>query len=71
MARGKKVIWTNEMNQDLINKYQSGITVENLEKIFHTRTVSKILKENGVTIKVGGSRPNSGPKRKYSSTYGL
>lgn len=66
MPKGKKVIWTNEMIQDLIEKYESGITVENLEKIFHTRKVSKILKDNGVIIKKGGSRPNSGPKRKYT-----
>ena len=66
MPKGKKVIWTNELIQDLIEKYKSGITVENLEKIFHTRKVSKILKDNGVEIKKGGARPNSGPKRKYS-----
>lgn len=59
----KKIIFTQEQLNELLSKYNSGISLRQLEKEFKCsrKTLSNILKENNVTIK-----DNTINSRKYN-----
>lgn len=59
----KKIVFTQEQLNELLSKYNNGISLRQLENEFECsrRTLSKILKENNITIK-----DNSINSRKYN-----
>lgn len=62
----RKREFSNEEIESILKRFDSGESLESLQKSFHTRKIRDILISNERVIKRGGVRENSGRKYQYN-----